>query len=86
MFQYCENLVEVVISNNVTSIGDSAYGFCESLVNVTIPDSVTEIGWGAFAGCPDLTLTVGHDSYAEQYCIDNGLTYIYPDSLDWLNS
>ena len=44
-----------VVSDGVTSIGDSAFEYCRSLTNVKIPDSVTTIGWGAFSGCISLT-------------------------------
>ena len=30
-------------------------------------------------------MTVGRGSYAEQYAVDNGINYMYPDSMDWLN-
>ena len=33
-----------------------------------------------------LTLTVTRDSYAAEYCEENGLNYTYPDANDWLNS
>ncbi len=43
------------IPNNVTSIGDGAFGNCSSLTSVTIPNSVTSIGSGAFGNCSSLT-------------------------------
>jgi hypothetical protein len=45
----------VVISNFVTSIGDSAFLRCTSLTSVTIPGSVTGIGADAFFDCTGLT-------------------------------
>lgn len=48
--------------------------------------SVISIGDEAFLGCPSLTITVGRDSYAKQYCIDHDIKYMYFDSLDWLNN
>ena len=47
--------------------------------------SVTSIGDSAFSSCDSLTsIIVGRNSYARQYCIDNGLPYTYPDANDWL--
>ena len=76
------NLTSITIPNSVTSIGDNAFNFCQGLTSVTIPDSVTSIGEGAFKDCKKLTATVGSDSYAKQYCIDNDINYTYPDSND----
>lgn len=70
----------------VAAIRDDAFSECSSLPSVSIPDSVTAIGDRAFYGCSNLTLTVGRDSYALQYCKENALNYTYPDSLDWLNN
>ena len=72
--------------HEVTSIGNEAFYYCTSLTSVTIPDSVTSIGDEAFTECTSLTLIISRDSYAEQYCKDQGLKYIYPDSYDWLNN
>lgn len=46
---------EVMIPDNVTEIGDSAFKGCTSLMSIKIPDSVTSIGDGAFFGCSGLT-------------------------------
>jgi hypothetical protein len=31
-------------------------------------------------------LTVSHDSYAENWAKENGFSYQYPDSADWLKN
>lgn len=73
-----------MIPDSVISIGNYAFSYCASMKSVTIPDSVTSIGYNALNKCDSLTATVPRDSYAKQYCEDNGIKYIYPDSLDWL--
>ena len=78
-FVSCPDLVTVTIPDSVTAIGRGAFYYCTHLASVNIPDSVTEIGKDAFGACYDLTLTVGRDSYAEQYCKDNGLNYQYAE-------
>lgn len=49
------SLVSIVIPNNVTSIGESAFGGCFNLTSISIPDSVTNIGQEAFFACYGLT-------------------------------
>ena len=49
------NIKKVVIEEDVTSIGDSAFSDCRSLTDITIPGSVTSIGNGVFFGCSSLT-------------------------------
>ena len=46
---------EVVIPEDATEIGDSAFSGCSSLTSVVIPEGVTEIGCSAFSGCSSLT-------------------------------
>lgn len=46
---------DVVIPNDVTSIGDEAFGDCDSMTSVIIPDGVTSIGEWAFGSCSSLT-------------------------------
>ncbi|MBQ4603430.1 MAG: leucine-rich repeat protein, partial [Clostridia bacterium] len=50
-FYNCSALVNVVIPDSVTNIGNSAFYNCSALVNVVIPDSVTNIGNSAFRSC-----------------------------------
>ena len=48
-------LKEIVLGDNVTSIGGGAFSGCSGLTSVTIPNSVTSIGDYAFEGCSGLT-------------------------------
>ncbi len=77
-FYYCTSLAAVTIPDSVKTIGDYAFSFCEGLTAVMLPDSVTSIGDTAFYGCPDsLMFTVDRDSYALQYCRENGYKYTF---------
>ena len=49
-----ESIVQVIIGDGVTRIGNEAFLGCTKLTSVTIPDSVTEIGKNAFAWCNSL--------------------------------
>ena len=52
---------KLVISENVTSIGDSAFNLCTNITEVTIPNSLTSIGDSAFGECFSLTsVTIGN--------------------------
>ena len=50
-----EEIIDLVIPNSVTSIGNSAFSACSYLTSVTIPNSVTSIGSAAFYYCSGLT-------------------------------
>ena len=73
-------ITNLVIPNNVTSIGNYAFNTCKALTSVTIPNSVTSIGEWAFYGCSGLTSVTIPNSvtsigdYAFYYC--SGLTSV----------
>ena len=81
-----ELVTDLVIPNDVTSIGKWAFYGCNSLTSVTIPDSVTSIGDSAFSKCssltsiniPDGVTSIGKNAF--QYC--SSLTSVtIPDSV-----
>lgn len=45
---------EVVVPNNVTSIGEKAFMDCKGLISVTLPNGITSIGESAFENCENL--------------------------------
>ena len=78
-FYYCSNLTEISIPDSVLTIGDYAFSYCESLTSITIPHTVTAIGSFAFDNYRGLTLIIARNSYAEQYCKDNDLSFCYSE-------
>ena len=78
-FANCSSLTSITLPDSLTSIGDYAFDDCEALTSILLPDSLTSIGDEAFVGCDNLTLIVSRDSYACQYAIENGLSYVYTD-------
>ncbi len=56
-----EEVKDLKIPNNVTSIGEKAFCNGKGLTSVTIPNSVTSIEKSAFEGCGELTsVTIGN--------------------------
>ena len=58
-------IIELVIPDGVTSIGDVAFSCCYGLTSVVIPDSVTSIGDSAFGNCTGLTSVIIPSSVEE---------------------
>ena len=49
-----EEITNLIIPNNVTSISAKAFSGCNELISVTIPEGVTSIGRNAFEACSGL--------------------------------
>jgi hypothetical protein len=55
-----EHIKNLIIGEDVKTIGDNAFDGCNGLTEVNIPDGVTTIGERAFKDCSELTsLTIG---------------------------
>ena len=83
------SLSYVFIPDSVTSIAGFAFAWCKNMTEIYVPSSVTNIGDRAFESLIDtsshtplLDVFVEYDSYAEQYCQENGLTYSYAYTYD----
>lgn len=61
------------------SIRYSAFSGCDNLKKINIPASVDTIGEYAFENCENLTVTVKKGSFAEKYCKENNINYIYEE-------
>ena len=78
-FYNCTNIKDVVISNSVTYIGQTAFAGCTSLEKVVIPDSVTSIAKNAFDGCDiigKLTIYGKAGSYAATFAETNNIWFL----------
>ena len=84
-----QEVTNLVIPEDVTSIGNSAFSGCSGLTSVTFPNSVTSTGDYAFSGCSGLTsITIPNSvtsigMYAFSFCsgltsviIGSGVSYI----------
>lgn len=67
-------------SNNVTTIGESAFCSCNELEIITVPDSVTSIGEHAFSNTDNLTIICSDDSEAYTYAKNEGINIKRPAS------
>ncbi len=57
-FDYCDNLEEVRLSQNLKIIKSEAFGVCRKLTSIVIPEGVTEIESLAFRYCTSLKKVV----------------------------
>lgn len=83
-FARCVELVEIVIPDGVTEIRKQAFMECAKLERVVIPASVKSMKnytyrgrapESVFCDSPNVTAIVEKGSYAEKYCIKNGIDY-----------
>ena len=85
-YDYRPSITSLIISNNVTTIGDEAFSSCDRLSSVTIGNSVTTIGVDAFADCnslssvdiPDSVTTIGYFAFGDCSSLTS---MVIPDSV-----
>ncbi len=51
VFEGCSNLMDVALSDNLTTINEKAFKNCSKLTNFFVPANISFIGKEAFAGC-----------------------------------
>lgn len=72
-FSDCDNLVDVKLPKNLTTISAKAFYGCINLSGIAIPDSVVEIGETAFGNCsslesiiiPDNVISIGGRAFRD---------------------
>ena len=64
-FRGCEELTDVKMSTQISSIGEAAFDYCISLDSIVIPEGVTSIGRNAFCACTSLTSVVFPSTLSE---------------------
>ena len=90
-----EKLTSIVFPRNVISISSAVFELCTNLTTVTIPSGVTSLGM-TFDGSNVTTICGYTGSYAEQFALENGYTFVaieeesapvteYTGSLKWDN-
>ena len=78
-FWSCDRLLSVRLPKALQRIGDGAFSCCHSLLEIDLPDRVQSVGEKAFSSCDSLYRVHLPDSFAERYCLDNGLAFRLAD-------
>lgn len=84
-FADCTALKDFILPNHLRRIEAYAFAGCNSMETINIPESVTYIGDHAFSGLQGgllvpnekLFVKVAAGSYAEQYCKNNQINFLY---------
>jgi hypothetical protein len=85
------NVTEVVIPENVITIGQQAFAGCRSMTKITLPDTLASIGQTAFVSCDALasikipTLVTTIESNTFEQCL-NLASVALPSNLTRINS
>lgn len=81
VFLYCPSLKEIVIPEGVTFLDVDTFFGCENLTKVSLPASLegmSEDGVFDSNSLQSIHFIVQPGSFAEKYCIENGLTFSHP--------
>lgn len=81
-FYGCTSLESVMLSESITEIQAKAFGGCPLLSKIYIPSSVTKIAGNAFIDCPELVIYGEAGSYAEQYALENSISFVSAPKAD----
>ncbi|MBR4892957.1 MAG: leucine-rich repeat protein [Clostridia bacterium] len=76
------NVREIVISENITHIGDKTFYGCINVQKATIPNTVTTIGDNAFKNCDELTIYGETGTYAQTYAAKNEIPFVNTKTWD----
>lgn len=95
LIQYLSDKPDVVLTNSVKVIGDSAFEICRTLQNVVLPESLKCIGSSAFWDCeslkhihlPNSILSIGENAFSfckslQSITLPEALIYIGEDAFD----
>jgi hypothetical protein len=74
-FEGCKNLISIMPSDILDSIGDYAFKGCESLTSFTIPESITSLGEGIFAGCKNI------EKFSGNFVTEDETAIVYNNTL-----
>jgi hypothetical protein len=74
-FYQCDTLTEIVIPNNVTSIGECAFEGC-TFTKVTVGDGITDLAWLDVSALESITLGNGITSIGNNAFTGSRLTEI----------
>ena len=66
---YRSSIKRIRLSENLSSIGITAFSNCHQLIDITIPESVTTIGKNAFLYCGNLEKFYGKYASKDNYCL-----------------
>ena len=68
-------ITNVVLPENVKTIGDYAFAKIQSLRKISIPNKTTHIGRNAFRGSENVTITGAPNGYAKTWAHENGIPF-----------
>ena len=68
-------ITNVVLPENVESIGNYAFAYIRNLRSISIPNKTKYIGRNAFRGSENVTITGAPKGYARAWAHENGIPY-----------
>lgn len=79
------NITEVYLPVGIRSIGKFAFKNCYALNTIRIPPTVTDIGVYAFLNSDAVTFMSVKGSVADSYATEQGISFAYDETLDYLD-